>query len=363
LRVYATLGAMGLACCGYWPTGLYAQQHSVEADTAAKLPDAPGAEAQAAGPEAVQAGTVSGTVQDPNGNVVEGVQVQLTSKAGGEKLEQPSGSNGEFSFAGLKPGLYKVTVSGKDWGTYSSPEIRLASGESRFLSDIVLPLATAVTEVRVGGTREEMAEEQVQIAEQQRVLGILPNFYSTYDWSAPPMEAKQKYKLAFRAAIDPVAFLGAAAIAGSEQMRGKYQGYGPGLEGYGKRYGAAYANQFSARMFSSAIFPGLFRQDPRYFYRGSGSVRTRALYAISRVVIARGDNGHSEPNFSYILGSFAAGGLSNLYYPAADRGVSLTITNSLIEIAGHAGNNLLREFVLRRLTPKVPSYANGKPVE
>jgi hypothetical protein len=61
------------------------------------------------------------------------------------------------------------------------------------------------------------------------------------------------------------------------------------------------------------------------------------------------------------MGSFAAGGISNLYYPSGSRGVSLTIVNGLIETAGNAGNNLLREFVMRRLTPKVPDYANGKP--
>jgi len=124
-----------------------------------------------------------------------------------------------------------------------------------------------------------------------------------------------------------------------------------------------YGNDVSARMFSSAIFPSLFRQDPRYFFHGSGTKRQRALYAISRVFVARGDNGHSQPNYSYILGSFASGALSNAYYPAGDRGVSLTITNSLLEIAGHMGNNILREFAMRQFTTKVPSYAHGKPIE
>ena len=85
------------------------------------------------------------------------------------------------------------------------------------------------------------------------------------------------------------------------------------------------------------------------------------MYAIEAAFVCRGDNGRSEPNYSHLLGSFAAGGISNLYYPAASRGVSLTLENGLIETAGHAGNNLVREFLLRRLTPKVPDSANGKP--
>ena len=114
-------------------------------------------------------------------------------------------------------------------------------------------------------------------------------------------------------------------------------------------------------MFSSAVFPSIFHQDPRYFYRGSGSIRTRALYAISAAVIARGDNGHWQPNYSEICGNFAAGALSNLYYPSDSRGAMLTIGNALIETAGRAGTNLVREFILRGITSKVPTYDNGKP--
>jgi hypothetical protein len=35
------------------------------------------------------------------------------------------------------------------------------------------------------GKKEELAEQQVQIAVQQRIGGFIPNFYSTYDWYAP----------------------------------------------------------------------------------------------------------------------------------------------------------------------------------
>ena len=77
--------------------------------------------------------------------------------------------------------------------------------------------------------------------------------------------------------------------------------------------------------------------------------------------VCRGDNGRWQPNYSRVLGNFAAGGISNLYYPAASRGVSLTLVNGLVETAGNAGTNLIREFLLRGLTSKVPNYANGKP--
>jgi hypothetical protein len=121
------------------------------------------------------------------------------------------------------------------------------------------------------------------------------------------------------------------------------------------------ADEALSRMIGSAILPSLLHQDPRYFYRGSGSKKSRAFYAISSAVICRGDNGRLQPNYSYVLGSFAAGGISNLYHPASDRGVGLTIGNGFLNVAAHALDNLGREFVFRKLTPKVPDYAQGKP--
>ena len=133
-----------------------------------------------------------------------------------------------------------------------------------------------------------------------------------------------------------------------------------GSEGYAKRYGAAYADDVLGRVIGSAILPSLIHQDPRYFYKGSGSVRSRAFYAMSRALVTRADGGQTEPNYSRLLGSFAAGGLANLYYPRADRGVGLTLADGLVSIAGHAVDNLIREFFLRSLTPNVPAYEKGK---
>lgn len=357
-----------LACT---PVSAYPQQASVAVESAPALPDAPGVEAPAEvagndpatnGPVSEKASaTISGTVMDSNGSEVEGARVELDGRTGSGMRVLQTAADGQFTFAGLPPGAFRLTVTGPGMGTVVTPEIKLHAGDFRIVPQITLSVAATSSEIRVVGDREELAEQQVQIAVQQRVIGIFPNFYSSYDWNAPPMGAKQKFQLAFRAVSDPMAFLGAGVVAGLEQGYDVFPGYGQGVQGYSKRFGAAYANDVSGRMFSSAIFPSLFHQDPRYFYRGSGSIRSRALYAISAAVIARGDNGHWQPNYSEILGNFAAGGLSNVYYPSASRGVSLTVTNALIETAGRAGTNLVREFVLRGLTSKVPGYANGKP--
>ena len=91
-------------------------------------------------------------------------------------------------------------------------------------------------------------------------------------------------------------------------------------------------------------------------FSASSSALMRQL-AMSAAVIARTDDGRWRPNYSHVLGTFAAGALSNLYYPRASRGVSLTLVNGAVEVAGNAGTNLIREFVLKGIT----KHAGGQP--
>ncbi len=330
-----------------------AAQQPVEIAHDNGLPNAPDDDVTPAnaGPTSRQASaSIAGTVLDGNGAEVQGAHVQLAGASGGSNQVVESGSDGQFIFHGVPAGKFKLTVTGPGWGTFESPEIQLHDGEFRILSGVVLPMATAVTQVTVVGDKRELSVEQVHIALQQRVLGVLPNFYSSYDWHAPPMQATQKYQLAFRSLMDPVTIAGVAAVAGAEQMNNTFSGFGSGAQGYAKRFGAAYANEASTRMLGSAVFPALFHEDPRYFYKGTGSVGSRTFYAMSGAVMTRDDNGAWKPDYARILGTFAAGGLSNLYYPAADRGAALTFENGLIALVAHAGTNLVREFVLKKFT-------------
>lgn len=322
------------------------------------LPDAPGfnsspqSPGSPAGPAAPA--TISGTVVDPNGDVVPGARVVLTGINGADSQIKQAGNNGEFIFSGLPAETFKLTVTAPGMGTVVSPDIVVAAGETRYLPRVVLPLNVGVTEIHVTANSVEIAEEEVHLEESQRVLGIVPNFYSAYDWNAPPLNARQKFALAVRSEIDPMTFAGAAAVAGAEEYRGIYPGYGTGFSGFGKRFAAQYANDFASRMIGSAVFPSLLHQDPRYFYKGTGSVHSRVLYAIKSAFICRGDNGKDEFDYSHILGDFAAGNLANLYYPESNEGAKLIFTNGLIEIGGMAGTNLIREFVLKGITAHAP---------
>jgi hypothetical protein len=308
-------------------------------------------------------GSISGTVADQSGAVIAGARVKLTRTGADQPLnrEALSGGDGQFSFANIAPGPFQLTVTSAGFATQTSSGT-LHSGEICVVPQIALTVATDVTQVQVGLSPVEVAEEQIKIEEKQRVLGVLPNFYVSYIPNAAPLTSKQKFKLAFRTVIDPFTFVIVAGAAGVEQAQNHFEEYGQGAEGYAKRFGAGYADTVAGTFIGAAILPALLKQDPRYFYKGSGSMSYRALYALANSVICKGDNGRWQPNYSNILGSVAAGGISNLYYPDQDRdGAGLTFENAAIGIGTTAVANLFQEFVLRKLTPKLPNRSPNNP--
>ena len=314
----------------------------------------------ASDPQQTAAGIITGTVLDANRDVLKGAHVTVVGQSSSAIGTLESGSNGQFAFTGLPPDTYKLTVAAPGMDSFTSSQISLRGGETRIVS-VTLSVFGGTTSVTVTGSKEELAEQQVQIAVRQRIGGIIPNFYSSYDWNAPPLGAKQKLKLSFRSIIDPVSLLTTAGVAAAEQYRNTFPAYGTGMEGYGTRYGANLANHVTGILLSRGVYPSIFHQDPRYFYKGTGSIQSRILYAISAAVIARGDDGRWKPNYSHVLGTFSAAGISNLYYPASDRGASLVLFNGLAGTGASAVSNLLREFVFKRITSHVPEEANSKP--
>ena len=329
----------------------------------ADLPDAPGTQSSAVDARqspALDTGSISGIALDVNGGVVPGAAVTLTAKSGRAAMQAIAASDGSFSFTGLAPGIYQVTITAPGLQTYVSADISLGTEQTVELPATGLQMNATSTTMDVVATQEQVAEEQVHQQEKQRVLGIFPNFYTSYIWKAAPMSPGQKFRLALRATVDPITFLTVAGVAGGEQVVNTFPGYGGGITGYGKRYGARYADAFSSRLIGSAILPSLLHQDPRYFYRGTGSIPSRARYAMSFAVVTRGDSGRLQPNYSRLLGNLAAGGIANLYRPNEDRGVALTFETALVEIGVDAVGNLVREFLLRPYVPSVPNYATGK---
>jgi hypothetical protein len=303
----------------------------------------------------VQTGNISGSVTDANGDLVPGANVVIESP--GYRATTVAGSNGMFVLENLAPGAsYRVTVSAKDFDPWVSPPVAVTPGGYVFLKDIQLKLPNAISSVTVNASNVEMATEQVQLEEKQRIFGIIPNFYVVYDSAnAVPLTAKLKFQMAFRASVDPISFLGAAALAGMNQAADT-PAYGQGWRGYSQRVGSVYTDGFTDVMLGGAILPTILHQDPRYFYKGTGSIRSRVLHAMAAPFICKGDNGKWQPNYSSVGGDLISASISTAYYPQQDRGASLLFENLLIETAERSASTLIQEFLLRKWTPA----ANGK---
>ena len=306
-------------------------------------------------------GTISGTIVDGTEAPISEAHIKL-SREGHPDQDVVSDDGGQFSFNNVTSGPFQLTISyaGFTPTTYSGT---VSSGGSYIVPPIVLIVATKVTDVWVSMSQEEIAEAEIKDQEKQRIFGALPNFYVTYDPAAPPLTSKQKFKLAWKATTDPINIAVAAGTAGMEQAQNSSPGYGQGAQGYAKRFGAAYADSVTGTFLGAAILPSLFKQDPRYFYKGTGTVRSRMLYALAASVICKSDNGRWQTNYSVIVAGFVSAGISNLYYaPAADRGrPALTVENALIGIGSSAVTNVLQEFLFRKLTPRAPNYASANP--
>ena len=316
---------------------------------------------QAAVPDAHGSGSVSGTVTDTDKASIPGARVRLEDTASKAVQALLSNGSGEFTFAPVAPGRYTLTIGAAGFASWKIKDIIVVHEGEQF---VVPPVALGVEAIDTSVsaiTVEDLAEQQIPAEMHQRILGILPNFYVSYVGHAAPLTRKQKFKLAARVSTDPLTFLTTGVTAGIEQAQGDFSGYGDGFAGYASRYGATYGDRLSATLLGAALLPSILHQDPRYFYRGHGKIAVRALYAISTVVVCKGDNGKWQPNFSNVLGNLGSAGISTLYYPASERhSVQVTVDNTLIGVAYGAFGTLFQEFLLRHVTHGVPAHP-GQP--
>ncbi len=318
------------------------------------LPDAPDAQNRAGAVPGAAAAMVSGTVEDTTGTVVPGATVTLTpAPAGTGAVTVTTDSNGFFSFAHAPGGTYQLTATAPGFAVAMRSGISVAAGRDVFLPTITLALGAATTSITVLSTQHEIAEAQIKQAEKQRAFGVVPFFFVTYDKHPVPLTAGQKYRLSFKAASDVVPFIGAAFAAGVEQANNSYPGYGQGVQGFAKRYGAAYADGYIGTVVGGAVLPSLFHQDPRYFYKGTGTTKERAVYAAETAFRRKGDNGKWQPDYSGILGNFVSGAVSVAYYPSTDRDAGTVFRTAGTGIAFGIVAGLLQEFIPKGHVQKV----------
>ncbi|HXZ18436.1 MAG TPA: hypothetical protein VEG63_00715 [Candidatus Acidoferrales bacterium] len=179
-----------------------------------------------------------------------------------------------------------------------------------------------------------------------RLFYLLPNFLTLENASnVPPLTSGQKFKAVARGTFDPVQFCYYVVIAGIGQAADNEPGYGQGMQGYGKRFGAIVADSTIENFMVGAVMPSLLRQDPRYFQAGKGPVLHRVWYALTRIFVTRGDDGHRQFNASEIFGSAMAAGISTYsYHPEADRGFRNLGDTWATQVGLDSFANAMKEF-------------------
>ena len=170
-----------------------------------------------------------------------------------------------------------------------------------------------IPQLRQPKSQREQAAEDLKIEEHQRILGIVPDFNMMDNAMAPPLSPKQKFHLFWKSTTDPYAFFVAGFVAGYGQANNSNPGYGQGAEGYFKRFGASYADAFDGNLWGNAILPVWWHEDPRYFRKGTGSVKGRMLHAALSTVWCRRDDGTWGPNYANVVGNMIGGAISNVY--------------------------------------------------
>ncbi len=307
--------------------------------------------AVAAAPEP-EPGHISGTVTDDNGGIVPGATVVLEGAALNQQTAVAN-DNGGFVFDNVSPGKpVEVSIHAQGFAEWTSSPVIVTPGQYALITDIKLKFVADAVSITVTASREEIATEQVKLEEKQRVLGFIPNFYVVYDHDAVPLTPKLKFELATKVMVDPITFAGTAFLAGANQSS-NYPDYQQGLKGYGQRFGAIYTNDLTDIFVGGAILPSVLHQDPRYFYQGTGTTKSRLLHALSSPIIARGDNGHLQPNYSSLGGYLASGAVANAYYPQSNRGGGLVANIFAVDLSANVANAVIQEFLLRKFTPSV----------
>jgi len=296
-------------------------------------------------------GTILGTVVDTTDDPIPGASVILQGPDG-DHLTAITKDDGGFAFDQAPAGVaYQITVTAEGFADWSS-FITVEPGQNKTLPEIKLRILAVQRAVTVSYSSKEVATQQLKAEEQQRVLRFIPNMYVVYEPHPEPLTAKMKFHLAYKSLSNPFFFGRTAAWAGVQQARDDPSEWHQGAEGYGKRLGAGFADAVTGSLISNAILPSLLHQDPRYFYQGSGSNKSRALHAMVAPFVCKGDNGAWQPNYSQMGGSLIGYSISTAYYPGSARSTGHVFQTFGIDMGLHVVGSLAQEFILGKFTSR-----------
>jgi len=206
---------------------------------------------------------------------------------------------------------------------------------------LLIPVASAIAQQT--GQADQTAAQAGQTPS-KHVLWIIPNFRTSPSLTEyKPLTSREKFHIASQDSFDRGTIALAAAFAGESQLTNSEPSFGQGVAGYARRFGTSYGNFVIGNYMTEAIFPSMLHQDPRYFRRGTGSVRSRLGYAVKQIVWTHTDSGGTQFNYSEILGNSSAVAISMAYYPDS-RKASDAIGSLAIQLAVDSASNVLKEF-------------------
>ncbi len=308
------------------------------------------ASAQSAEAPNTKTGRILGAVVDTSDDPIPGATVFLQGPTG-DRLTVVTKDDGAFVFEQAPAEIaYQVTVTAEGFADWSS-SVTVEPGQDKTLTDVKLRILAVQRAVTVSYSEKEVAAQQLKAEEQQRVLGFIPNVYVVYEPHPEPLTTRMKFALAYKDLTHPVFFARTAAWAGVEQAAG-LRNYPQNARGYGDRLGTGLADGVTEGLIGNAVLPSLLHQDPRYFYQGSGTKKSRALHAILAPFICKGDNGKTQPNYSTWGGDLISSSIALSYYPSSDRNAHHVFGNFGIGMGLHVAGGLAQEFILSKFTSR-----------
>ena len=299
--------------------------------------------------------SIEGNVTDSSGAAILGAVV-VAEGADGNRHATVTDAEGSFKISSLPAGDYSVKVSAAGLSDWSEPNVAaLKAPEAKPLL-VVLPVAPEVTTVTVSPPQEEVAAEQLHQELRQRALGVIPNYFVTFEEHPAPLSPRQKFHLSFKTIADPTTIAAAGVTAAIQQEKNSYYQFGQGSEGFAKRFGAAYATVAQNILITSVVADSILHHDPRYFYSGQGTKAQRAWYAIESAFRAKGDNGKWQSPYAGVIGLVASAEISQTYYPGSRTQYSLLGRSLMFHFVGGIALNLFEEFAGKRVTSHTPEH-------
>ncbi|MDX6710842.1 MAG: hypothetical protein QOH96_1858, partial [Blastocatellia bacterium] len=106
--------------------------------------------------------SISGTVTDKSGAMIQGARVELVSPTTGLHREYTSNEAGIYDFHALPVGKYKISVSKDGFSTVEMPEVELAVGQPRTV-DVLLEVGSISSTVQVTETVDTLNRTSAEV--------------------------------------------------------------------------------------------------------------------------------------------------------------------------------------------------------